>query len=41
MQNAQSTIELKNNPMDFLNEIGKEESFSLTYIMIKKDLCKR
>lgn len=24
--------------MEFLSEIGKEESFSVTYIMIKKDL---
>ncbi|KAE9540871.1 hypothetical protein AGLY_004116 [Aphis glycines] len=37
LKNTQSTIKLKHNPMDFLSEIGKEESFSLTYIMIKKD----
>lgn len=41
MQNTQTTIELKNNPIDFLSKIGKEESISLTYIMIKKDPCKR
>jgi len=41
LQNIHSTIELKNNAIDFLYEIGNEENFNITYILMKKDLSKK
>ncbi|XP_026804140.1 interferon-inducible double-stranded RNA-dependent protein kinase activator A homolog [Rhopalosiphum maidis] len=38
LRNTQSTIELKNNAIEFLYEIGNEENFNITYILMKKDL---
>uniref|UniRef100_A0A2S2PBX4 Interferon-inducible double stranded RNA-dependent protein kinase activator A n=1 Tax=Schizaphis graminum TaxID=13262 RepID=A0A2S2PBX4_SCHGA len=38
LRNTHSTIELKNNAIEFLYEIGNEENFNITYILMKKDL---